>query len=524
MAQTTPGGAAPPVEEKPASISGDVRNSVTGAPIERAHVVFRLFQNGTWNRYGALTDASGKYSVGNIPPGEYSIVMDRTGFVVPAEVARAKVKVIADERKANYRLKLTPVGTISGTVTGSDGLPMEGIQVRTIQGGQWRQSGTTDDRGVYRIGGLAPGKYRVRAVVDQLPFPPEIRTDGTAEIHYGSTYYPDQVDEAAARRIEVGPAIDVTGIDIRLVQTPIVRVAGKISGQPEGTPHVGLMVTSGHNTNSTLVKPDGTFEIWRMDPGRYSFTASIGGGSSDAMRSAPLDVDVGQNDIENLELRLLKSEDIRGQIAFDDEMAKRPQPPPSQQTQQQSQIQAKQIAATRISLRDANRGFISNTVDVAEDGTFVLTKVQPGKYIVRPIGYPAYVKSVTVGKIESQGSELDLSYGTNGASVVVTLASTFGTVTGTVSDAKGPAAGARVLILDPLKRSQYSSTQTGDDGTFTFKRVAPGTYKLMALDDDSEIGVIQQAPNLDDYADQMETVEVSPIVTVTHDLKMPSVK
>src|SRR5450755_2568995 len=184
LAQTQP----PPADEKPASVEGEVRNSVSGMPVERAHVSLRRYNNGGWDKYGALTSADGKFSIMGIPAASYQVTLDRVGYVAPLEVTRTQVGLKAGEKKDNLNLKLVPVGTISGRVLDADGQPVDGLTVQAEQGGRSQRIGVTDDRGQFRIGGLSPGKYRVRAVPQSLPVPPEIRTDGTTEVYYAATY------------------------------------------------------------------------------------------------------------------------------------------------------------------------------------------------------------------------------------------------------------------------------------------------------------------------------------------------
>jgi hypothetical protein len=70
--------------------------------------------------------------------------------------------------------------------------------------------------------------------VQHLPLPLEIRADGTAEVNYAATYYPSALDHKSAARVEVAPAAEVTGIDIKLVRTRITHVTGKVIGAPPG--------------------------------------------------------------------------------------------------------------------------------------------------------------------------------------------------------------------------------------------------------------------------------------------------
>ena len=89
---------------------------------------------------------------------------------------------------------------------------------------------------------------------------------------------------------------------------------------------------------------------------------------------------------------------------------------------------------------------------------------------------------------------MNLSQGSGGATVTVTLSSAFGELAGTVQDEKGPAAGARVMLrgapamggnadLVIGSRRGGLTYRTKADGTYSFKAIAPGTYKVLVLDE-----------------------------------------
>ena len=175
----------------------------------------------------------------------------------------------------------------------------------------------TNDAGQFRIGGLTPGKYRVRAVPQQPPLPPEIRTDGTAEVHYAATYYPESTSEQVAARVLVGPASEATGIDIRMVRTPIIRLAGKVSGLPDGAKdaYVQIAPPRGQITYGAQMRPDGSFEVWRLEPGKYTVWADLSNAGVQWV-SGSVEVEVGDSDVENIGLRLLPPEEIHGPVEF----------------------------------------------------------------------------------------------------------------------------------------------------------------------------------------------------------------
>jgi hypothetical protein len=513
LAQTQP----PKTDEKPASVQGEVRNSVTGMPIERAHVSLRRYNNDGFDKYGALTNAEGKFRITGIPAGGYEVTLDRVGYVAPSEMTRGPVMLTPDEKKDNLQLKLVPVGAISGRVLDADGQPVGWISVEALQGAYAQRSGMTDDRGQYRIGGLSPGKYRVGAVPQNLPLPPEIRTDGTTEVHYAATYHPGAADEKGGTRVVVGPATDATGIDIRMVRTPIVRLAGKVSGMPEGqNAYVQVMPANGGQAGAqgTGVKPDGSFEIWRPNPGRYNVRAMYNN-SGERMASGAVEVEVGDSDIDNIGLTLLAPEEIRGQLEFEDEGAREaPQmlggPTPTRVGAQGTPLAPPLRPPRRILFRGVS-GMGQAMGDVSEDGAFTIPKVTPGKYIVSTQGYVAYVKSIRMGETATEGPVLNLNQGSGGAKVTVTLSSAYGEIGGTVRADKGAVAGARVVLHSTLNTWMSLNAESQADGTYSFKSVAPGTYHLLVMDE-SETSA--------DDDDGAETVEVRPKETVTRDLKV----
>jgi Carboxypeptidase regulatory-like domain len=493
-------------DEKPASVEGEVRNSVSGMPIERAHLTLRRFHNGGWDKYGALTNAEGKFAIAGIPAGNYQVTLQRAGFVAPLEVARDPVSLEPDEKKKDFKLKLVPVGSISGRVLDPDGEPVDALTVQAEQGGRAQSTGMTNDRGQFRMGGLNPGTYRVRAVPQDLPVPPEIRTDGTAEVHYAATYHPAAVEDKGAARVRVGPASDVTGIDIRLVRVPIVRLAGKVSGIPEGAKNVGVQIMQANGSQGAGVKPDGSFEIWRLNPGKYNLRA-LYNHAGETMASGVIEVEVGDSDVDNLALTLLAPEQIHGRLDFDDEGAQgTPKAPPPR-------------APRRIQLRELNGIGQMKIEDVSEDGAFTIPNVIPGKYLVRLTGYLAYVKSVRLGETAGEGPVLDLNHGSGGAALTVTVSSAYGEIGGSVQNDKGPAAGARVELWNANSLEITANVASQADGTYRIQSVAPGKYKLLVVEE-SETHTIASEPDSDDFDERAETVEVLPGQAVTRDLKL----
>ena len=152
-------------QENSAVIAGRVTNSATGTPVLRAHVSVYSW-SGSRQKYGALTDAEGKFSIARLAPGQYSISAEAAGFQSPqiAPDARTDSLVLrAAEHRGDVDMTLTPWGAISGRVIDAEGRPAQGVQVSALGLDGMTLAELSGPDGQYRLGSLPPGRYRVRA-------------------------------------------------------------------------------------------------------------------------------------------------------------------------------------------------------------------------------------------------------------------------------------------------------------------------------------------------------------------------
>ena len=167
------------------SVQGVVVDTRTGVPIPRVHV--SMHSDGIRQAFGAMTTADGKFSVEGIAPGVYDTLAERAGYVTGPQTV---LTLQQDEKKTDVILKLTPTGAIVGRITDSDGSPAEGSNV-TVEGAGNLAFTTADDTGHFRIGGLAPGRYLVKAgSKNHGGQAPEIRTDGSRRVHSALPVFP----------------------------------------------------------------------------------------------------------------------------------------------------------------------------------------------------------------------------------------------------------------------------------------------------------------------------------------------
>ncbi len=297
-----------PDGDKLASVEGQVNQAMTGEPLIHAHVILRGFSGGSKKVYGGTTTAEGKFGLTGIPAGNYSLTVEKTGFVTPPGAdSLVSVHLTESDRKFGLKLKLLPTGAITGRVLDQAGDPIEGAQV-TVEGAT-PQSGTTDERGYFRLGGLAPGKYRVRSSLNNsLNLPPETRTDGTQDLHYAATWFPGVASAKESTRVEVRPSGESGGADIHMRLSPWVRISGRVFGLPEGMDRATLTARpTGLFAGAVFsrVRPDGTFELWRVDTGKYIIGANWQGPGNQLMKTVDVEIEVATSNIDGLELRVV---------------------------------------------------------------------------------------------------------------------------------------------------------------------------------------------------------------------------
>jgi hypothetical protein len=114
----------------------------------------------------ATSDPSGRFALKNLRPGGYRLRAEKDGFV-PFEI---QATVRSGQDLKDLVLRLVPIGTITGRVRSREGpaarMRIEAVKVSYIYGYaalSVARKAESDDRGEYRIFGLEPGRYYVRA-------------------------------------------------------------------------------------------------------------------------------------------------------------------------------------------------------------------------------------------------------------------------------------------------------------------------------------------------------------------------
>ncbi len=328
--------AQPPRDTRPAttattgtaSISGTVVVAGSGAPARRARVTLSGIEpRGVLTR---VTGDEGRFAFTGIPAGRYSLSASKPGHVTVIYgqhrpgAGRAGTPIqLADGQQFQARLQMPRGGVITGTILDERAEATPGIQIRAmravIQRGertlQSAGSGTTDDRGVYRIFGLQPGEYVVCATprgsiaVDMERMQVELEalrrkletvepadTIAAQDARESATFLKSQDGEApqqtgfapvcypgsgspAAGAIVLGIGEERMAVDFQLQAVPLARVEGTVVN-PSGAPLQNVQVTLAAAGDVALLANrtaradgDGRFRILAVPPGQYTLTA-----------------------------------------------------------------------------------------------------------------------------------------------------------------------------------------------------------------------------------------------------------
>jgi hypothetical protein len=166
------------------SLSGKVTFAATGEPAdgikvnaqESDSIMNWSINDGEatfkWLHFGmgggqAMTDSDGRFTISQLAPGNYNLnalltdQMDRDW----TSVAYDRTPLKEDEKRAGLDIKLIKGGLIQGTVSYSDGKPVEGMEVGVYgparpRSGAWVQASMTDKYGKYTLR-VPPGKQWV---------------------------------------------------------------------------------------------------------------------------------------------------------------------------------------------------------------------------------------------------------------------------------------------------------------------------------------------------------------------------
>jgi Carboxypeptidase regulatory-like domain len=477
--------------EQQCPVEGSVLSATTGEPIPKAAVrLFRLAEDSgsaIRSTYGATTDSLGHFQV-RAEAGRYAMQVNRNGYaqqtvgLLGSAKGASIIPLACGTGITRLRFLMTPQGLISGTVVDEDNEPIANAIVEAfndravLPAGRVRAAGSarTNDLGKYRIFGVGPGRYYLRAQLSDIAETVTVTTQEKQQISYVPIYYPGTNHASAAVPIQVMSGQEREA-DITMSKVPTVHVSGKVRSD-YGVSGPFIVAYPGEHPSWDPGERHGVIAEektgrWGLDglqPGPYTLVCDrIDRG---VRLGARLVVNVGTKNIDNIEVTLNRYPDLAGKVTVEGN--------------------GKVPSGIRVALqpRQALASIGYGGAEPNPEGEFLLTAITPDLSDIRisnlPPGY--FVKSVILSGREVSESGIELGLG-GSHHVDIVISPNGATLDGSVSEDEGkPSPGATVVLVpDPEHRqltSRYYTTTADRNGHFTVSGIDPGEYTVVAWD------------------------------------------
>jgi hypothetical protein len=292
------------------------------------------------------TDENGNFAFEQLSPGAYKLTVIAQGYTHAPEALKENGASKYYRTGDNANIRMLKGGIITGTVVTQSSDPLVGIRVRafkvkdpegravrslSMDENLLRTEWKTDDRGIYRIYGLEPGKYVVSAGGKGFTTVGVGEFDGDAP-----TYYPTGTRDTATE-VGVQAGQESVGIDIRYRDNKGHIISGNISSADESEAPASfavLMLTNaatGSLENWSLAGGFGNpsmeskrpFALTGIADGEYDVSATAAGTSALGNISgntyvAPVQrIKVKGGDVTGLELKLYRLGSISGRVLIE---------------------------------------------------------------------------------------------------------------------------------------------------------------------------------------------------------------
>lgn len=490
------------------SVSGRVVTAIEGSPLKSARVVLiPEHREASQERqvYSALSDSDGQFTIKDVPAGRYAFSARHTGYVDQlyqslGDENGAKLSLQSGQQVNDVIFRMILAAVITGRINDDDGEPMAGIQVvalrrpnedereedvwdfrrqelRAVAGGQ------TDDRGQYRLYGLKPGEYYIRAIDEFIPPMINLPTDEwevreSMGSQYAPVYYPGVTQMSQSQAVPVG-AGEEAQIDFTMRRTKTVEVSGRVigaDGKPTSDAYVAIdeyppsEYSFGHGAS-----PDekGQFTIRGVPPGSYFVMANQRStGPEESGFHARQKIEVGTDNVDSVILALGRGVKVSGHV-----MAAG------------GTVHLERLFVTLISREDK---FPGGWARVKKDGSFEVADLSDGNFSFNVSGLEEgwYMKSARTGPDNILDNGLQVEKGQGRHTIEVVVSNSSAELDGSVTQDGRAMIGARVrLIPDPetaYNRVRARTTTTDQTGRFAFSGIAPGPYKVLARLSDAQ--------------------------------------
>lgn len=464
------------------SLGGTVTNAKTGEPVVRAMVqVFRAGSPSFIAR--TMTDAAGMFQLAGLLPGSYSISAQKPQFTMAnREVLRTPVQLTASV--SDVKLSLAPLGVIAGRVVDQDGQPVwaasvalvtapveDGLRQKKID-----RTVTTDERGMFRIWNLAPGRYYLKAAGrsgGSFSYSGDTTPQFFGDQGFEPVYYMGGPTLDSAMPLEIQPGTEVQAdLKVKIVQAHAIR--GSLGNfVPRRAVHFELL-TRGESQPASPVSVNaetGRFELQGVTPGSYVLHATQDNCSGDVA------VSMEASDLAGVALVLNPAVDLKIVTRVTN-----PLPPDAPENHA---FGARFQGASCTVLLRATDGLAEERPIGARalpNGQGAISGVIPGHYRSVVTCFGGYAQSAMWGTQDLLANPLmSVAPGSDTQPIEIVARRGGGTITGSLAEGlTGKPGLIMVLAVPQFPGSTGPATAAVNGDSFEIDGLAPGSYQIYA--------------------------------------------
>ena len=502
-----PGGAQ--TQAGTARLRGRVVAAQTGAPLRRAQVSLGSPASPTPTPRTAITDSDGRFEFAQLPPGRYSVIVNKTGYVAlqygqKRPTDPMTMLMLADgERRDDVNFALPRGGVIVVRVNDDFGDPLPGAQVQVQRfqygpDGQRRLNGVfvaggfgpsmTDDRGEVRLYGLSPGDYVISAILRNLGQAPVADPNATGTDGFAATFHPGTINpnDAATVTVSLG---EETSIEFAMSSARLARVSGTVvdsRGRPAAGTFVNLVTRQGNGMFSSgggSVSPDGTFTINGVAPGEYSLEArtQLRPGVAQDIEFGSTPITVAGAEITGVRIITGKGATLTGRVVFEGTSPRRS----AGQGELRVFPNPADPSGTFMVGNIGNDPRSNGTID--ESGNFQLAGLSGRVFLVVAAG-SWMIKSINLDGEDVTDKPIDLTGRQSVTGVVIRLTDKVTQISGQVADARGQRARECTVVFQTAEQHEpivaarlLRMARCDSSGSFQTRGMRPGQYVVTVV-------------------------------------------
>ena len=432
-----------------------------------------------------VTDETGRFRFTGVPPGHVRMTAVRAGYTSFESNGPPVLTVGAGERIESLLITLRKGGVISGTIRDQFGDPTRAVIFAIPRFGPDGQRSSsvyarTDERGRYRIIGLAPGEYLVSAGFDGA-FTTRDPSGQERGVVLPETFYPGVTTRTLATYVVVAGENEVPGIDLQLMPVSATTVSVTIHAPfALSMPQLTLRGddAAGSRVASRPVRSN-VYEIHGVVAGRYRLVVN----ASEPAVAKPVkwwgQLDVISDGVtpSAVTVQLERGVRVAGRVVIDG-------------TAPEPRVFPRLIGLTRnriddlasmpaTSMIDSKGGF---TIDVPGPGTYVLAAESSdleGRWALQ---------SATARGRDILDLPITFESGSDWDDVVLTITNQLAEINGTITTADGaPLAGVSLVAFSTIPPHWYETSrrirvaQPDAQGRYVIRNLPAGDYWLAAV-------------------------------------------